>query len=598
MDSTVPQAHVDWLKENISSDCAITMPEFALKFEYFTKNDAEEAFSALISKSFIAKTVKRSLSTKYETWKRNEGDNFWATRVVKISKTRTAIELVAGSVPVAKEMIWEDTTSSAALPTIQPNDSGDRTEYQSSSFLEGEEITAGKLHRSFYDPKNPFLDTSKSASSPKATPTEAELDDVQVRSDARAGKRGRMNSGTSWLVDGEASVNSSKHIKDPTKDSESHDNSRATSTSSGETITAGELEFPDPTANLEQFVALNQEVEWIVEEEDLIRKFREFRAQNLQDFSLARDGIADMTINSKFRRSLAPNVGRAASRMDPVSNLREHWPTLTDVLERVFAKSHYDSVSDAIAEESMRDPVVRYIMSIIHSYSHYFSFHDAVPTNVNERQGFADLTWCFIRGAMTMTGLETQYLEVLITGVQERKNWARNDLIDAKQIGQFADGVTIWEGSQLCLSEASTIHNGKAEKLRQDEFKLARAMRDSWVSQVKATSKHSIPRRGIAVYGSSTFNDETKLWRLDFRGVFRLLHFDTFFVPLKKTKEGILRSLILAMRIKAEVSAREEEAKPVDHEIREMLQEIVNSIQPTTSTPTKNYKKRPALFYP
>ncbi|KAF9536453.1 hypothetical protein EC957_010886 [Mortierella hygrophila] len=541
MDSTVPQAHVDWLKENIADDYAITMPKFALEFQYFNKNDAEEAYSALISKSFLSRTVKKSLSTKYETWKRNEGDNFWATRVVNISKTRTASELVAGSVSVAKEMIWENSTSTAALPTIQPNDSGDRTEIQSSSFPEGEEVTA-----EFYDPKNPTLVTGKLASSPKATLTEAELDDIQVRSDARAGKRGRMNSGTPRLVDGEATVNSSKHI-----------NSRATSTSSGETITAEELEFPDPTANLEQFVALNQEVEWIVEEEDLIRKFREFRAQNTQDFSLARDGIADMTINSKFRRSLAPNVGRAASRVDPVSNLHEYWP------------AHYDSVNDVIAEESMKDPVARYIMSIIHSYSHYFSFHDAVPTNINERQGFADLTWCFIRGAMTMTGLETQYLEALITGVQERKNWARNDLIDTKQIGQFADGVTIWEGNQLYLSEASTIHNGKAEKLRQDEFKLARAMKDSWVSQVKATSKHSIPRRGIAVYGSSTFNDETKLWRLDFCGVFRLLHFDTFFIPLKKsefgkkTREDILRSLTLAMRIKAEVSAREEEAKPV-----------------------------------
>ncbi|KAG0217581.1 hypothetical protein BGX31_000199, partial [Mortierella sp. GBA43] len=98
------------------------MPDFALKFGYFAKNDAEEAFSALITKSFIAKTAQRSLWTKYDTWKRNEGDIFWAARVVRISKTRTASELVAGSVPVAKEMIWEDSTSTAALS----DDPGDR----------------------------------------------------------------------------------------------------------------------------------------------------------------------------------------------------------------------------------------------------------------------------------------------------------------------------------------------------------------------------------------------------------------------------------------------------------------------------------------
>lgn len=123
----------------------------------------------------------------------------------------------------------------------------------------------------------------------------------------------------------------------------------------------------DPTVNLEQFVTLNQEVEWIVEGEDLVQKFREFRAQNLQDFSLARDGIADVTIHSKFRKSLAPNIGRAANRVDPITNLHTRWPTLKDVLERVFAESHYDSVDRAIAKENLADPVVRYVMSIIHS---------------------------------------------------------------------------------------------------------------------------------------------------------------------------------------------------------------------------------------
>lgn len=51
--------------------------------------------------------------------------------------------------------------------------------------------------------------------------------------------------------------------------------------------------------------------------------------------------------------------------------------------------------------------------------------------------------------------------------------------MEAKPIGQFADGATIWKGSQLCLSEASSIRNAKAEKVQQDEFKFARALKDS-----------------------------------------------------------------------------------------------------------------------
>jgi hypothetical protein len=182
---------------------------------------------------------------------------------------------------------------------------------------------------------------------------------------------------------------------------------------------------------------------------------------------------------------------------------------------------------------------------------------------------------------MTLTGLET------------------HNLMEAKLVGQLDDGVTIWGGNQLYLSEASSIHGATADKLNQDEFKLARAMKDSWVSQVKALSKYSIPRRGMAVYGSSTFNDETKFWRLDFCGVFRLVQFDAFFVPLNKVefgmkaKDAILRCLLLATRIKTEVSEREKEAKPVEYEVRELMQEVVSSIQSTTATPQKNYKKRP-----
>ncbi|KAK3807272.1 MAG: hypothetical protein J3Q66DRAFT_445041 [Benniella sp.] len=74
---------------------------------------------------------------------------------------------------------------------------------------------------------------------------------------------------------------------------------------------------------------------------------------------------------------------------------------------------------------------------------------------------------------MTVTGLETQCLKVLIAGVQERKNWTRDDLTEAKQTGQFANGVTTWESSQLCLSEASTLRQYLLEIEREGSLTTA-----------------------------------------------------------------------------------------------------------------------------
>ena len=123
----------------------------------------------------------------------------------------------------------------------------------------------------------------------------------------------------------------------------------------------------DPTLNLEHYVTLNQPVKWTVDDMDLVQKFQEFRAENLHDFSLARDGVADLSMGSTFRKSLAPDVGKAASKLGLVGELHTTWPTLTGILDRVFAKNHYDDVVEAITDESMKDPVARYIMSVISS---------------------------------------------------------------------------------------------------------------------------------------------------------------------------------------------------------------------------------------
>ncbi|KAF9411408.1 hypothetical protein BGZ76_005351, partial [Entomortierella beljakovae] len=104
-DCVVPQDHVDWIKRNLDNGVEITMQDFAEQFQYYKVEDAELAFQKLLSKSFIGSTVRAGLWTKYDTWSRNEGGNFWADRLVLISKNVTAGALVVGSIDVAKTKI-------------------------------------------------------------------------------------------------------------------------------------------------------------------------------------------------------------------------------------------------------------------------------------------------------------------------------------------------------------------------------------------------------------------------------------------------------------------------------------------------------------
>ncbi|KAF9102278.1 hypothetical protein BGX27_011053 [Mortierella sp. AM989] len=358
-------------------------------------------------------------------------------------------------------------------------------------------------------------------------------------------------------------------------------------------------EFPDPTTNLMHFKTLNQDIEWTCNGTDMIEKYREFRAKNLGPYSLARDGIADLTPDSDFMKFLTPNVASDArkSRLEPI-DITKIWPTFATISERVFKSTKYDDIAAAIKKEDMSDPVASYMFSIIMSYSHYFTFYKEIPQNLNEREGFTDLTWSFLRGALTMSEIETRHLEVSIRGVEERKNIDKDLLTTTKESGQFADGVAFLGDNQIYLAEASLLHQPKAGKKGQDEFKLVRAMRDSWISQVKATCYESIPRRGIAVFGSSSYKDQTKLWRMEFRGTFQLSEFDTFMIPLKKQEFGrkmkfaMKSCLELAARINGEFAQRDEEMSYVPYDERAKLADAVRLIQPTTPTPSKVRKSK------
>ncbi|KAF9127693.1 hypothetical protein BG015_004502 [Linnemannia schmuckeri] len=142
-------------------------------------------------------------------------------------------------------------------------------------------------------------------------------------------------------------------------------------------------------------------------------------------------------------------------------------------------------------------------------------------------------------------------------------------------------------------TEAALIHYPTLEKRRQDEFKLARAMRDSWISHVRSVSSLAVPPRGLAVFGSVSFKDETKLLRMDFQGAFRLQQFDLFVIPLNKSDFGnkmraaVISCLELAARLHQEVERRRQPSITLGYYDRVALADASRLIEKTTSTPTK-----------
>ncbi|KAG0219637.1 hypothetical protein BGX33_001809 [Mortierella sp. NVP41] len=113
------------------------MPDFAADFDYYSEQDAHTAFTSLLSSTIVPERLRKPLRDKYEVWRRNNGEEYWASRQAvsqaRISTKRTATELIASSEHVAKKLIHEQrttesgsslspSTSSSSLPaSVSPS---------------------------------------------------------------------------------------------------------------------------------------------------------------------------------------------------------------------------------------------------------------------------------------------------------------------------------------------------------------------------------------------------------------------------------------------------------------------------------------------
>ncbi|KAF9197862.1 hypothetical protein BGZ49_001522 [Haplosporangium sp. Z 27] len=110
--------------------------------------------------------------------------------------------------------------------------------------------------------------------------------------------------------------------------------------------------------------------------------------------------------------------------------------------------------------------------------------------------------------------------------------------------------------------------------------------------------RDSIPCRGMIIFGSSSYKDETKIWRMDFRGMFQLFQIDSFLIPQdtngfgESMKSLALSCIELAIQIQGELQRRESEKVPASFRRRVELGSALQEIQSTSTTATPEKPKK------
>ncbi|KAF9353131.1 hypothetical protein BGX26_009085 [Mortierella sp. AD094] len=354
-----------------------------------------------------------------------------------------------------------------------------------------------------------------------------------------------------------------------------------------------------PELDLTHFEVLNQQTTWNLGGIDFLAKFHEFAEANANPFSLVKDQIADLTEGSEFSEFL--NRHRELKAMEdfaPAASIAETWPTFNGVCRRILKSGlTYDEAADAVKAESMKDPIAGYAYDIVSAYSHYLKFSSEVPDNMNERERFYDLTWTFIRGALTLADISSRCFEVRLTGIGEGKD-AYEDFLGTSEEQRFmADGVESHNDDQIYIAEAKQTYTPEEEKYLQGCFKVKRSMRDSWVSQIKAISREGLPPRGLSIFGSTSIRNETAFYKMDFAGVFRIHTLNSMMIPstgtdfAKEMVNSMTCCLEFALLLKDEIKSRVSIERATFKE-RQMFLKSSQMIPLMTETPTNSNKNQ------
>ncbi|CAO3566174.1 unnamed protein product [Mortierella alpina] len=211
-------------------------------------------------------------------------------------------------------------------------------------------------------------------------------------------------------------------------------------------------------------------------------------------------------------------------------------PDLDELLQKVFGESRDLSWEKSLAIVRglrMDVPLNKYLLGVFEHYERYFKYHGLVPDSINEREGWGNITWPIISGALDVFDVETRSFEVEIEGNGITRHFKENGV----QCKIQADGVGLLGLTQVYVAEASQLLKAEAEKEREDFQKVVRAMGDLAIDHMETTVVTSPPPKTSVVYGSQSFKNRTRFFAMDVTPEFQLKLLDEeMVVPVTKAK--------------------------------------------------------------
>ncbi|ORZ06575.1 hypothetical protein BCR41DRAFT_167620 [Lobosporangium transversale] len=253
--------------------------------------------------------------------------------------------------------------------------------------------------------------------------------------------------------------------------------------------------------------------------------------RGLNDYSLANDRIADLTLSGEFSAVLLDNEFEAAlaETLEVVDD-----PGIQEILNPVLSDKNtsLDEMIKAIRLMDHSNDLVYYMSSVFRGLERFVRCQ-RLPVVPNERQAFTDLVLPALDGGMAMVNLAVRRFEVTVYGSARRQNAGRNPFIERRAQGHQADAIVeTTEGYQFVIIESAKLTGATEEKIAQDHFKLARDMKDTWTEVVrKVVSVNKRPPSHLTVFGVQAFDTELVFLAMDFKGCFRLYDLATIQIP-------------------------------------------------------------------